>query len=47
MGEERMWSGKKGEERRECILNSTHLKSFLFCISSFEKLEEKREGNLF
>ena len=22
-----MWSGRKGEERRECILNSTPLKS--------------------
>ena len=43
-----MWSGRKGEERRECILNSTPLESFFgFCISSFEKSEEKREGNLF
>ena len=46
-GEARMRSGRKAEERRECILHSTPLESFVFCISLFEKSEEEREGNLF
>ena len=39
---DRMWCGGKGAERSECILNSTPLEFFLFCISFFAKSEERR-----
>ena len=40
-----MWSGRKGEERRECILNSTPLESFLFLYLILRKIrgEERRD----
>ena len=40
-----MWSGRKGEERRECILNPTHSNLFCFLYFIFRKIrgEERRE----
>ena len=40
-----MWSGRKGEERRECNLNSTPSTLFCFLYFIFRKIrgEERRE----
>ena len=41
-----MWSGRKGEERRECVLNSTPLKSFLFFVFHLSKNQRRREKGI-
>ena len=41
-----MWSGRKGEERRECIQNSTPLESFLFFVFHLSKNQRRREKGI-
>ena len=40
------WEERRGEKGMYSKFHPPQI-FFVFCISSFEKLEEKREGNLF
>ena len=43
-----MRSGRKGEERRECILNSTPLESFfLFYVFHYSRNQRRREKGIY
>ena len=42
-----MWSGRKGEESRECSLNSSPLESFFFLVFHLSKNQRRREKGIF